>query len=186
MGLTALLVVAAGAAFKWGWFGRKDRTSTAEPEIGLARAERLPFAIDDVVVRAGDEAWLAGGLAMREGGEPFGVVYIAPERRSHRAIVVFASPREEVLWLEPIAAPFSGEPPSTLDVEGTIYERTSRRPVAIERRGEHAPDVGARATFAEFRGPGRAALCTLTTSGGPLAWRGERAALAELERMPGR
>lgn len=188
MGAIELLVVLAGAAVGWGWLERRRRAAvgtTPESKRGPADDLAMPFALGDVVVRAGDEAWLAGGLAVSERGEPLAIVFVAPERRSYRAVVAFAPPRDEALWLEPVSAPFGGEPPTTLEIGGTIYERTSRRPVTAERLGEHAPEVGERAIFSEFRGPGRAAVCTLTSSGDPLAWIGERVPLVEIERLPG-
>jgi hypothetical protein len=187
MPLVELLLVLAGAAAGYGVFERRKRAA-ADAKTAPTRAPAvdrdMPFALGDVVSRGADEAWLAGALAMSESSAPFGVVFVAPERRSHRAVVVFAPPRDEALWMDPEPAPFRGEPPSTLEIGGAIFERVARRPVKVERVGEHAPEVGERAIFSEYCGPGRAAFCAITSTGEPLAWKGERLPIDELDRMP--
>ena len=116
------------------------------------KLERFPCQLGDVILRgSGDEAWLAGALLLREGQDVVAALFVAPDAGGDRAVLARPPPSDDLLWLAPeqgIAA-VAGEPPTVLEVAGDRFERKRRLPLAAERVGSGAPDVGRQVIFAE-------------------------------------
>ena len=130
----------------------KPMSKPASPKL-----ERFPCQLGDVILRgSGDEAWLAGALLLREGQDVVAALFVAPDAGGDRAVLVRPPPSDELLWLAPeqgITA-VAGEPPTVLEVAGDRFERKRRLPLAAERVGSGAPDVGRQVIFAEYTGLG--------------------------------
>jgi hypothetical protein len=135
----------------------------------------FPFALGDVVVRAGgEEAWLAGAIVLSE-DRPALALFVAPEAGGDRAVLVHARPGDEVVWLEPLPADeiaLGAEPPTSLEVRGTRYDRTRRLPLRAERLGTGAPDLGDVVVVAEYAASAQERLLVITGGGSARVWRG--------------
>jgi hypothetical protein len=153
-----------------------------------ARFDGFPCKWGDVVVRVAerDEAWLAGALLFEE-ERPVAALFIAPEAGADRAI--WARKGEGAMaWLAPApagAVTAVGEPLHALEVEGARYERSLRLPVRVTRLGSGAPEVGAQAIVAEYRGAGGARLLVVAGAERTLAWKGAALLAGEYDVLPG-
>ena len=152
------------------------RTPVPDPFAGF------PCKLGDVLVRRAerDEAWLAGALVFAE-ERPIAALFVAPEARQDRAVLV-RDAQPEVTWLLPASGPVDlagRDPPSALEHEGVRFSRKRRLPVRVERLGTGAPDVGPTAVVAEYTGPGAERFLVVAGAESTLAWRGT--ALGELE-----
>jgi hypothetical protein len=183
--------------------GESDEQEPAEPDVSApkkddgksaprARVDRfalLPFKIGDVILRAGgEEAWLAGALVFSEDAVA-AALFVAPEAKLDRAI--FARTKKasaRIAWLEPLpdgAITTGAEPPSSIEHEGTRFDRVRRLPVRVERAGTGAPDVGERAIVAEYATPAGDALVLVLSSSNVRAWRGTLLEEGMYDVLPG-
>jgi hypothetical protein len=146
----------------------------------------FPFELGDVVLRSmGEEAWLAGALVMREGGDAAAVIFFSPEAGGDLA--VFARPAsQEILWLVPAKdAVVSGEPPTALEAGGDRFERRRRLPLRAERAGTGAPDVSGDVILAEYTGLGDDHLVVVATKERALVYRGPALSSGAYDVLPG-
>ncbi len=145
----------------------------------------FPCALGDVVMRTFDdaEAWPAGAVVLREDA-PAAVLFIAPDAAGDRAIYARPRPNEELAWLTPVAreaALVGAEPPSTLEVEGTRYERRRRLPLRAERWGTGTPEIQGTTLVGEYDAPAGEVVIVLISDGVARAWRGRRLGPSEYE-----
>lgn len=158
-----------------------ERPKAEAQKEGAPTLERFPCQLGDVILRgSGDEAWLAGALLLREGGDVVAALFVAPDAGGDRAVLARPPPSDELLWLSPqqgISA-VAGEPPPVLEIGGDRFERKRRLPLAAERVGSGAPDVGRQVIFAEYTGLGDDRLVVLAGAAAEgrrdatWAWRG--------------
>jgi len=155
---------------------------------GARRLERFPCRLGDVVLRgSGDEAWLAGAVLLSEGDDVVAALFVSPDAGGDRVVLVRPPPSDELLWLSPqtgISA-VAGEPPTVLEVEGERFDRKRRLPLAAERIGTGAPDVGPQVIFAEYTGLGDDRLVVLSTARATWAWRGPVLFAGTYDILPG-
>lgn len=169
-------------------------TDDAEDEGARARAKPTvdPFAgfpckLGDVLVRRAerDEAWLAGALLFAE-ERPVAALFVAPEARQDRAVLVRES-HQEVMWLLPASDPIGitgRDPPSAIEHEGVRFSRKRRLPVRVERLGTGAPEVGATAVVAEYAGPGAERFLVVAGAESTLSWRGTALGEFDYDLLP--
>ncbi len=154
-----------------------------------ARLERLPCRLRDVVLRgSGDEAWLAGAVLLSEGREVVAALFVSPDAGGDRFVLARAA-SDELLWLAPQAgvSSIAGEPPTVLEVAKERFDRKRRLPLAAERVGSGAPDVGPQVIFAEYTGLGEDRLVVLAGSGGATwAYRGPVLLAGMYDVLPGK
>ncbi|MCL2726134.1 MAG: hypothetical protein FWD69_17040 [Polyangiaceae bacterium] len=132
------------------------------------RLEGFPCQLGDVVMRiTGEEAWLAGGVVLSEEA-PVAALFVAPDRGRDITLFVRPAPTEVLFWLEPIDASIfvGGEPPTSIEHEGTRFERVRRWPLASRRIGVGAPDTGDSLILAEYTSAGIERLVVVTGSRG--------------------
>ena len=80
-----------------------------------------------------------------------------------------------MVWLEPLPADeiaLGAEPPTSLEVRGTRYDRARRLPLRAERVGTGAPDLGDVVIVAEYAASGPERLLVITGGGSARVWRG--------------
>ena len=151
---------------------RKAAPATTVPAADLFA--EMPCALGDVVMRGGDEAWLAGGIVFIE-DHPVSALFVAPEAGTDRAVYVRARPSGELYWLSPVPAgelTIGSEPPTSLE-HGTVrFDRLRRLPVKVQRAGSGAPDVGDQVIVAEYASSGFERLVVVTGAGTAHAWVG--------------
>jgi hypothetical protein len=163
-----------------------------ESDKARATSEPDPFAgfpckLGDVLVRRAerDEAWLAGALVFAE-ERPIAALFVAPEARQDRAVLVREA-QPEITWLLPASGPVGApgsDPPSAIEHEGVRFSRRRRLPVRVERLGTGAPDVGATAIVAEYAGPGAERFLVVAGAGSTLAWRGTALGEFDYDLLP--
>jgi hypothetical protein len=142
----------------------------------------LPFALGDVVVGDG-ERWLAGAVLAREGDRVIGALFVAPEGAKQLGVAAFAAPRRDVFWLAPADVDSPGEPPATLEIRGIALRREGRLPVAFERVGQGAPQVGEEGMWAVYDGGGRDVALVLTSGGHTFGYAGVRLDEGQYDRL---
>ena len=159
--------------------GRSGASRPPAPVSGEAPRvvdwSRFPLALGDVLIRAGgEEAWLAGAVVLSE-ERPALALFIAPDAGGDRALLVHARPADDVVWLEALPADeiaLGAEPPTSLEVRGTRYDRARRLPLRAERVGTGAPDLGDVVIVAEYAAAGPERLLVITGGGSARVWRG--------------
>lgn len=177
---------------------RSAATPTENPpvkKINPADDEQMwasfPCRLGDVVVHpSGDEAWLAGATILSE-DVAAAILFVAPEAKSDRALLVFAKPSTDVLWLAPLAAdawsPPPTEPPTTIEIEGEPFERVRRLPFRATRIGEGAPEMGADILLVEYKSQRSLEKRVISISGGghSRAWIGTTLDIGTCDVLPG-
>src|SRR5262249_32335365 len=116
----------------------------AKPDDGASLLESFPCHLGDVVMRVtGEEAWLAGCVIFSEDA-PVSALFVAPEAGADLAIFARPAPSRQIAWLSPTDPKdvlVAGEPPTSVEVSGTRYDRVRRLPLRARRVGTGTPDV---------------------------------------------
>lgn len=197
--LLAIAAVAAlGASAAGGFFaasrrksgppakgGKQDEkgSSGALSEPAKNAFEALPLGLGDVVVFDHEERWLAGGVIAKEGDKVVAAVFFAPEGASTKAVVVFARPRREILWLTPSRADSPAEPPASIEIDGTPMTRRGRLPVTLSQHGQGVPKLGETGVFAEYDGGADEVAVLVTSEGRAFAWSGRKVDESRYDRL---
>ncbi len=155
-----------------------------KPAATVSPFATLPLALGDVVSSGTEERWLAGAVVAREGGRVIGAVFLAPEGVVQQAVAVFAPPRKEIWWMSPAKLDSPSEPPATIEIGGVAMPRKGRLPVALERLGQGAPDVGEEGLWAVYD-VGRDVAVVIASGGKVHAWSGRRLDEEEYDRLGG-
>lgn len=164
------------------------------------RLEGFPCQLGDVVLLpTGEEAWLAGALLLSErttqadGTGAFqrtvAVLFVAPDKGSGRAVYARPAPDPALDWMSPLSpgeVTLGAEPPSSLEHDGTLFERVRRLPLGVDCAGEGAPDLGPSVILAEYDGGADARLVILATREAAHVWRGRRLAAGMFDVLPAR
>jgi hypothetical protein len=171
------------------------RKAPPSPPRETDSAARGTCEVGDVVVLpTGETAWLAGALTFHEtaprgqsdksSDRTVSALFVAPERGRDRAVYVSADKRVHWLTITTGLPHVGKEPLSALEHEGERFLRTRRLPVAVDRSGENAPDVGDEAIVGEYAGDGDASLVVVVGARATLAWSGRRLADGAYEVWP--
>lgn len=154
-------------------------------ELG-SLAEHLPFGLGDVLVlRSGEEAWLAGASLLSEDA-PIAVLFRAPSARVDRAIYLRANAPFEAAWLELLRVERGPiEPPSSLEEGGVLFSRARRLPVSVARIEDASFDLEGNAILGEYRALGERRLLRVATSEAIMLFLGRRLAHDDYDRFPG-
>jgi hypothetical protein len=188
------LLIIAGGFVVVRWAAKKLRSRrTPEPVGDEAPSagevlQTLPCQLGDVVVRTieRDEAWLGGALVFEE-QRPVGALFVAPEAGADRALLVHEAD-EGVVWLSPLASralALPGDPPSTLEHGGVLFERARRLPVHVRRVGIGAPPVGDRAVVVVYAGPAAERIVVVIGSQETRSWLGVALGKGDYDVLPG-
>lgn len=145
--------------------------------------EELPLCLGDVVVAEGEERWLAGGLLAREGDRVVAAVFFAPEGSHTKAVVAFARPRRDILWLAPARVSSPAEPPASCEIDGEPMTRRGRLPVVLTRHGQGVPALGEAGILAEYEGGADEIAVLITSEGRAFAWSGRRLVPGDYDRL---
>jgi hypothetical protein len=152
---------------------REAKPSPRAPDRDLFVA--FPCKLGDVVMRSGGgEAWLAGAVVFSEDA-PVAALFIAPEAGADVAIYARAAASAPLWWMHALGEgelPRFTDPPTSLEHGETRFERRRRLPLAMDRRGSGAPDLGDSAVIAEYASSGADQLLLVIHDGHLRAWRG--------------
>ena len=150
--------------------------------------ESLPCRLGDVVIRAGgEEAWLAGALVFSEDAV-VAAMFVAPEAGRDRGVYARSRPVATMTWMEPLAhgeIVTGQEPPTSIEHDGVLFDRTRRLPVHVARVGTGAPDVGDRAIVAEYAAAGGERIVIVVGAAPARAWRGALLERGMYDVLPG-
>lgn len=177
-----VLTMAAVAAASAGYIAARQMRKHAEAPQAERNAtpapaspyEGLPLALGDVVSADGEERWLTGAVIAREGEQLVAVVFFAPEGAAYDAVAVLPPPSRSIGWLSPAELTCPSEPPANIELDGRVYARRARWPVAFERAGQGAPSLGQTGFAAAYEASERAMALILTSSGRTIALYGKR------------
>lgn len=140
--------------------------------------------VDDVLLYADTELWLAGCFELDEEGLVARVFRTPGNRAAEWVLQLDAEGRDVALARETDEVP-GGAVPAELSLRQMRYSMTRRASVAVHRSGAELPPATARATAVFFAGPGgRVALVLDFKGGARLALEGERVAPELLELLP--
>jgi hypothetical protein len=155
------------------WPSKAAKPAKPPPERDLFVG--FPCRLGDVVMRSGGgEAWLAGACVFSEDA-PVSALFIAPEAGADVAVYARAAASAPLWWMQALGSdelPRFTDPPTSLEHGETRFERRRRLPLAIERRGSGAPDLGDSAIVAEYASSGADQLLLIIHEGNLRAWRG--------------
>jgi len=201
--LIEIALVSAAAALGALVATRRRGGPAATPEAPPPEAPSAPdpgglVRLGEVLAAGGEERWLTGAVRGVEGREEAIAVFLATDAPFGRAVAVHAE-EPDLLWLETAPLPDGVAPrgplPTTLEVDRTIFESASLRPVRFAVEGEFerriAGDAGERfepfdagdGDFGLYRAGVRDVLLIVRgPSGGPWVWRGRTVARSEIER----
>jgi hypothetical protein len=109
----------------------------------------VPYQINDVLVAPhGEEAVLQSAWVLTEQSQNVASIFWCLGAGTPPIIVAFPEERKELFWLRPVAVAVPESLPSTLEVEGDIFEMRRRIPVKIQAVSRESPDE--HAMFAEY------------------------------------
>jgi hypothetical protein len=194
-GVVALGVVAV-RALRQSQRAPSDRTpvspTTAKAQKSL-RAERPEeprgadprgLRVDDVLLYADSELWLAGEIHFDEEGFALSL-FATPGGRSEWACQLDAEARE-IGFLSPTSDVPDGAVPTELPAGGMRLSLRRRGQADVRTRGEHLPLTTERASYAILGGPGGRLLVVVDFEAGDrLALFGERVARELVDLLPG-
>lgn len=170
---------------------QRDEGGATDPKKDAVPWDRFACRLGDVVVREdGAEAWLAGALVLSEDA-PAAVLFVAPEAKADRAVLLFAKPSTDLYWLEPLPAdawkaPPSSDPPTSMEIGAEAFERLRRLPYRARREGEGAPDLDGDLILAEYKSMRNEEkrVIALFVRGRVRAWSGEKLDVGRCDVLP--
>lgn len=163
-----------------------DDGEDLEAEAQANAQEGLPLGLLDVVQVEGEERWLSGMLALREGGHVIAALFFAPEGGRTESVLAFPEPRREIFLLRPVAGILHGsDPPTTIELSSITYRRRARRPAELESFGQGVPTLGPTAILAEYEGGGRSVAVVVRAEGEALTLVGTRFEPGEYDVLGG-
>ncbi len=192
-GLVTLGVVATRAARRRGRDAAEPGDGGRRPEAGPAPArgaEPRPsgprgLRVDDVLLYANDELWLAGEIHLDEEGFALSL-FRTPGSPRFGWVVQLDPEAREVALLEPTAEVPGGAVPTELPIGGIRLSLRRRGHAGVRTAGEHLPQTTERARYAVLGGPGGRTLVVIDFEGGErLALAGERIGRELLDLLPG-
>jgi hypothetical protein len=146
----------------------------------------LPIERGDVLVFAsGDEVWLPGVSAFYEQGADGEQVELALFVGLNAWVLALPAPDSVLFRCESIAIELGPEPPSTIEHNGALYERTRRLPLQAKSEGEDARLEGF-FLVGLYRSASGTELCVLVGEHTKRAFVCQRLIPGSYDRYPGR
>lgn len=141
--------------------------------------------VGDVVLYIDTEFWLAGRLTFDEAGHVLSL-FAAPGASRGSWVAQLDRTAEDLAILSPTYEVPAGHVPESLPIEGRRLRLHRRGTAAVKAVGEHLPETGDKADYAELREPGGRVLLVVDFHGGKrLALHGERVSRHMVELLPG-
>jgi hypothetical protein len=196
--------VAGGAVLVRGWLRRRAvaraHAGTTEAAVGTARAGRAAspgragangarrpaegeIGVGDVIQVEDATRWLGSGMRLREAGTLRCSLWFATEGQVQSAVASFPPPADHVYWLTAQEPALPAEPPSRLELDGALLDRSECFPVELEGVGSEPPELGPRVLAAIYQGPGSQAAIVLGGSLRSLVFAGRRIDASGYDRL---
>lgn len=159
--------------------------NTDEPKKKKKRSGPRGLLVDDVILYADSELWLAGKIELDEEGFALRLFKTPGSNRATWLAQLDAQAKSLALLSETSEVP-RGVVPESLPVAGMRLTMRRRGQALVETEGDNLPDVGEKADFAILEGPGGRSLVVVDFSDGTrLALLGEIVSREMLDLLPG-
>jgi hypothetical protein len=168
---------------------RKDHDDADVPPEAPAPAtldlKGLPLERGDVLVYAsGDEAWLPGVTAFYDQGTHGSQAELALFVGPDAWVLAYPEPASALFRCEPIPLELGAEPPHILELEGAVYTRVRRLPLAARSEGEGAVLEGL-FLVGIYRSAAGGELCVLLGERAKLMFIARKLITGSYDRYPG-
>ncbi|MEQ9324025.1 MAG: hypothetical protein RIF41_32975 [Polyangiaceae bacterium] len=123
-----------------------------EPEPVPSPTEGLPVGLCHVVQVEDDTRWPQSGILVHHDGRLHGAILLTEEGGIHQATVSLAPPAQHLYWLTRRELPMPSKPPTRIEIDGLLLDRTMSFPAKLEGIGVPRPNVGQRGQFCLYEG----------------------------------
>ncbi len=174
---------AAGHADGEGATGATPALLQAPAPHQATPAADLPITLGDVVQVGEASRWPRGCIWVHHDGQLHCAVLMSRDGGTDHATVAFAPPERHILWLAPVELTLPPTPPTRLELEGHLLDRTTMFPAAVQTEGTLPCELGDGAMFACYEGAVGNAAIVLDCGGDVLAFYGNRVAPGDYDNL---
>jgi hypothetical protein len=166
-----------------------EATTGASPALLQAPAPQsrptadLPVTLGDVVQVGEATRWPRGCIWVIHDGRLHCAVLLSRDGGTDHGTVAFAPPERHILWLDPVEITLPPTPPTRLELEGHLLDRTTLFPAKLETEGSLPCELGDGAMFACYEGAVGDAAIVLDCGGTVLAFYGQRVAPGDYDNL---
>lgn len=149
------VLVARFVARRRGIEDEEPDTDGGEPAVPVREpnpTEGLPVGLCHVVQVDDDTRWPQCGILVHHDGRLHGAILLTEEGGIHQATLSLAPPAQHLFWLTRRELPMPAKPPTRIEVDGLLLDRTISFPAKLEAVGVPRPDVGQRGQFCLYEG----------------------------------
>lgn len=153
-----------------------DDTAPAPPALGPVEVEALPLPVQmgDVLQVDDETRWPRGAVLLRHGPELRGALLLSREAAVEQCTVALAPPARHLLWLRRVELAVPASPPTRIEIDGLLLDRTVAFPAALEVHGDHTLTLGSSGRFALYEGTVGDAAALLVGADATYVWHGRR------------
>ena len=141
------------------------------------------IGVGDVIQVEDATRWLGSGLRLREAGSLRCSLWFATEGQAQSAVASFPPPAGHIYWLAAQEPALPAEPPSRIELDGAMLERSECFPAEVEAVAGEPPDLGARVLAAFYQGPAGQAAIVLRGGVRSLVFAGRRIDAGGYDRL---
>lgn len=123
-----------------------------EPAPVPKPTEGLPVGLFHVVQVDDDTRWPHCGILVHHDGRLHGAILLTEEDGVQQATLSLAPPAQHLYWLTRRDLPMPAKPPTRIEIDGLLLDRTIAFPAKLEGVGDRPPDVGVRGQFCLYEG----------------------------------
>lgn len=143
----------------------------------------LPITLGDVVQVGEASRWPRGCIWVVHDGRLHCAVLMSRDGGTDHATVAFAPPERHILWLDPVELTLPPTPPTRLELEGHLLDRTTMFPAELQTEGSLPCELGDGGMFACYEGAVGDAAIVLDCGGDVLAFYGPRVAPGDYDNL---
>ena len=153
------------------------------PEPSSSPAVDLPVSLGDVVQVGAASRWPRGCLRVLRDGHLYCAILLSRDGAGDHAIVAFAPPQRHILWLDLVDLDLPPTPPTRIEIEGQLLDRSTLFPAELQREGILSVETADDGMFACYEGALGDAAIVLDCGGQPLACYGRRVAEGDYDNL---
>jgi len=136
-----------------------------------------------VVQHGSATRWPRGALLIHQGGSLHCALLLSSEDGRQQAVVSFAPPERQILWLLEVELAMPPSPPGRIEIDGRLLDREALFPAMVSARGEATPAVAGNAMFAVYDGSVGDAAVVLQGGDHTLVYYGRRLHPDDYDRL---
>ncbi len=153
----------------------------AEPSPGPA--VDLPVTLGDVVQFGKVSRWPRGRVRVLRDGHVHCAILLSRDGGRDQATVAFAPPERHILWLDSVTLALPPTPPTRIEIEGQLLDRSILFPAELQTEGSLSFDPVDHGIFACYHGALGDAAIVLECGGSPLVFYGQRVAPGDYDNL---